>query len=321
MSSVTIVMYHYVRDKESRYPELKFLERKNFISQLDFLQKNYEIITAENIVQHVQGEKALPDRACLLTFDDGYLDHYLNVFPELYKRGIQGSFYPPCMATERTKVMEVNKIQLILASAGYAHIDKIIKEFRAIYLDLQKKGEHTDLEDLQSLYSQYAKASRFDSADVMFIKKMLQYALPHTIRSYIIDKLYDLFVGVDENIMARELYMSIDMLKVMAKSGMHIGSHGSSHVWLNKISAEQQEKEVDDSLSMLEKVYDSKDFMWTMCYPFGGNDASLRTLCEARHCAFALTTVPEIAHVSPETRFTLSRIDTNDLPPIAKEKI
>ena len=56
MTSVTIVMYHYVRERiSSRYPELKFLELKNFISQLDYLQKNYALITVEDIVHYLQG--------------------------------------------------------------------------------------------------------------------------------------------------------------------------------------------------------------------------------------------------------------------------
>ena len=86
MPSITIVMYHYVREKAfSRYPELKALEMSNFISQLDYLQNNYVLIGVDDVMLYLQGYAALPERACLLTFDDGYLDHYLNVFPELYK--------------------------------------------------------------------------------------------------------------------------------------------------------------------------------------------------------------------------------------------
>ncbi len=321
MTSVTIVMYHYVRERiSSRYPELKFLELKNFISQLDYLQKNYALITVEDIVHYLQGYAALPERACLLTFDDGYLDHYTYAFPELYKRGIQGAFYPPCTAIKRSEVMEVNKIQLILASAGYDNIMLLVDELRNQYTALNIQEKFGPLPDFNALYSQYAKPSRFDNADVMFIKAMLQYVLPHSLRSYIIQQLYNRFVAIDEYVLASELYMSIDMLKVMEKNGMHIGSHGNSHVWLNKISEEQQKKEIYTSLTMLEEIYGNKSFLWTMCYPFGGNDPSLRALCEAKHCAFGLTTVPEVATLSQETRFTLSRIDTNDLPPMAKER-
>lgn len=321
MASITIVMYHYVRERlSSRYPELKFLEFKNFISQLNYLQKNYTLIKVEDMVDYLQGNTTIPERACLLTFDDGYLDHYLYVFPELYKRGIQGAFYPPCAATKRNKVMEVNKIQLILASIGYNNITRLIKELKNSYITLHDKEEFNSLADFDTLYYQYAKPSRFDSADVMFVKAMLQYALPHSLRSSIIQHLYDQFVAIDEKILSSELYMSIDMLKVMQKSGMHIGSHGDSHIWLNKISKEQQKKEIYASLAMLEEIHGNKSFLWTMCYPFGGNDTSLRALCEENRCAFALTTVAEVANLTQETRFSLSRIDTNDLPPMRKGK-
>lgn len=321
MPSITIVMYHYVRDKAfSRYPELKALEMSSFISQLDYLQNNYVLIGVDDVMLYLQGYAALPERACLLTFDDGYLDHYLNVFPELHKRGIKGAFYPPCMAIRRNHLMEVNKIQLILACVGYDEIDKIVRELRNIYISYNSYENFLQLEDFDTLYSKYAKPSRFDGADVMFVKAMLQYALPDDFRSSVIQILYDKVMDTDECVLAKEMYMSLDMLKVMAKNGMHIGSHGDSHVWLNRVSPEQQKKEVENSLSMLEKVYGDRAFMWTMCYPFGGNDASLRSLCEAKNCAFALTTVPEIADLHPNTRFSLSRIDTNDISNLSVER-
>ena len=48
MSSLTIVMYHYVREiKDFAYPRIKGLEFEGFKRQLDYLESNYKIITAE----------------------------------------------------------------------------------------------------------------------------------------------------------------------------------------------------------------------------------------------------------------------------------
>lgn len=51
MSRVIIVMYHYVRDfKNSRYPEIKGLDSNLFRQQIDFLKKNFTIITMEEVL-------------------------------------------------------------------------------------------------------------------------------------------------------------------------------------------------------------------------------------------------------------------------------
>lgn len=315
MHSLTIVMYHYVRDsKATRYPGLKILEFSRFIEQLDYLQSHYDIVSVEDVALHFEGKGHLPEQACLLTFDDGYLDHYTNVFPELLRRGIKGAFYPPCLAVKRDEVMEVNKIQLILASAGYDEPERLIAELEGCYEKQVTEGRFGQLESFDSLHAHYAKASRFDGPEVMFIKAMLQYALPAPCRFELIQHLYKCFVHEDERVLAAEMYMSTDMLRVMVRNGMHVGSHGSSHVWLDKITHEQQQQEIDDSLEMLAQIYRTNQFLWSMCYPFGGYDAHMVSLCQDKNCAFALTTVPGIATLEMNDRFHLKRVDTNDLP-------
>lgn len=94
---VTIVMYHYVRDlKRSRFPAIKGLSVERFCRQLDFIQTNYTPITVENLLESLErrGEDLPPD-PILLTFDDGYSDHFTNAFPHLDARGIQGCFFLP----------------------------------------------------------------------------------------------------------------------------------------------------------------------------------------------------------------------------------
>ena len=45
---VEFIMYHYVRDvKNSLFPKLKALDYKDFICQINFLKKNYNIISIE----------------------------------------------------------------------------------------------------------------------------------------------------------------------------------------------------------------------------------------------------------------------------------
>ena len=47
---------------------------------------------------------------------------------------------------------------------------------------------------------------------------------------------------------------------------MYVGSRGSRHYWLDKISPEEQEKDIYEFLTFIEKIVAAtKD--WVMCYP------------------------------------------------------
>lgn len=93
MSRLTIVMYHYVRPiADSRYPQIKGLELALFKEQIQYFRENFHVITMEQVIDYLDGGDPLPDKAMLLTFDDGYIDHYRYVFPLLKEYGMQGSF-------------------------------------------------------------------------------------------------------------------------------------------------------------------------------------------------------------------------------------
>lgn len=59
-----------------------------FASELDHLVRHYQVIDIETFLAWVRGEKQLPPRAVLITFDDGYRDNLLAAVPELERRGL-----------------------------------------------------------------------------------------------------------------------------------------------------------------------------------------------------------------------------------------
>ena len=50
----------------------------------------------------------------MLTFDDGFIDHYKYVFPHLLEKKIKACFYPPIQVIKNKTVLDVNKIHFIL---------------------------------------------------------------------------------------------------------------------------------------------------------------------------------------------------------------
>jgi peptidoglycan/xylan/chitin deacetylase (PgdA/CDA1 family) len=310
MNELTITMYHYVRDfSRSRFPRIKGRSLSEFREQLDFISSRYVVVTVAEVIAASRGEAQLPPNAIWLTFDDGYLDHYLNVFPLLLERGWQGSFFPPARAVLEGALLDVNKIHYILAQRDRP--DDILEELRLVVGRLSTEGK---LMPFDRYWQELGVSTRFDTAEIAFIKRMLQHAVPEDLRTELIDHLFAKFVSSDAPAIAAELYMSTDQLRAMQRCGMHIGSHGYNHCWLDKLSPVQQQHEIDLSLGFLDDLGVPTN-QWVMSYPYGAFDNSLLELLTARGCALGVTTAVRIARVGDEPPLLLPRLDTNDLPP------
>ena len=261
---VSIITYHYVRDlKFSRYPQIKGLDLAVFKEQIEYFARNYHFITMELLIDAIENSNSLPDNSVLLTFDDAYIDHYLFVFPILNEKGIQGSFFPPVKAITEHTLLDVNKIHFILASE--TNKSKILSQ---IFAELAKYRKDFNLNSDQSYFEKLAKSSRFDTAEVIFIKRLLQVELEEPVRKIITNNLFEKFVGISEESFSRELYMDIDQLKCMKRNGMHIGSHGYDHYWFGSLPKEKQANEIVKSLEFLRAI-DCDMQNWTMSYPYG----------------------------------------------------
>lgn len=309
MSDVSVVMYHYVREiKNSRFPEIKGLETELFREQLLFLKKHYNFVTAEEVINSVYNNYKLPSKAVLLTFDDGYSDHYTNVFPILKELGIQGSFYIPAKAVIEHKMLDVNKIHFILAAEPDKN--KIISDIKAL---LEEYKTEYGLQDFDFYYEKLAVQSRFDTPEVIFIKRLLQVELSEEVRNRIVDVLFGKYLQTDEHEFAKELYMNEAQIKEMINGGMHIGCHGYDHYWWNRLQPEQLNKEINLSLDFLSKMgVDISN--WTASYPYGSHSNEVEKLLREKNCKLAFTTEVNIARPSIASGLILPRLDTNDLP-------
>lgn len=93
--SIVVLCYHRVVDDVGRgmFPELNSARPLDFRAQLDLISDKHEFISETQLLSFMEGNGSLPDRPVLLTFDDGYLDNYENVFPILSERGIPATFF------------------------------------------------------------------------------------------------------------------------------------------------------------------------------------------------------------------------------------
>jgi peptidoglycan/xylan/chitin deacetylase (PgdA/CDA1 family) len=308
-TAISIIMYHYVRELEhSRFPEIKGLSTEQFREQVAYIKKHYHVISGDELLAALQAGEALPPRAALLTFDDGYLDHFTQVFPILDQAGLSGCFFPPARCVLENRVLDVNKIHFVLASVPDKH-----GLVETIFGVLDEYKDQYQLQDKQYYWDKLAKAGRYDPAEIIFIKRILQRELPEELRAIMTDTLFRKYVTTDETSFAKELYMSLDQLRCLRHHGMYLGSHGYNHYWLDSLDEAGQAQEIDRSLEFLTTIAGRFEG-WIMCYPYGAYNASLLSLLESRGCNIGLTTKIGIACLDEHHPLELPRLDTNDLP-------
>ena len=315
-SEVTVVMYHYVRDlKNSRYPNIKGLDIEKFKKQIKFFKENYNFVRIEDLIEYYKNpkEKELPEKAILLTFDDGYKDHYTYVLPVLLENNIQGSFYIPTKCFQDKKVLDVNKIHFILESC-MGKEERILKEIEE-YLERNKDSRISH--SYNNYFKEYAVDSRFDKKEIIFIKRMLQVVLPEDYREKLVDILFKKYVCtigdkiISERAFWEELYLTPEQIRMMEKLGMHIGFHSHNHVWLNSLSKEEQEFQIKSSINYFKEIGVKTEKM-TLSYPYGGYNEESVELIKKYEIPLAFTTKVAIADLDKDEDYALPRLDTND---------
>ena len=310
MTKLNVVMYHYVRPIAGTIDcGIKGVEPLAFEQQLDHLLRFHEPVTLLQLRRALLGGgNSLPANAMLLTFDDGYIDHYNHVFPALLARKLEGTFFVPSAPICRSQVLEVNKIHFILARGPspdmlVATIEQEIETLRILH----------GLQSLHEYRSKFWHASRYDGAEIVYVKKMLQAGLPVLARKAITDKLFRLYVTDDDADFVRQLYCSVNMLSEMQSSGMQIGGHGDQHERLSFLDSLSIESEIRGSgllFDMLQIPLEGSAFS----YPYG--DYDLRAVKCVEEAGFSLGFAVGNRWHDPakDSPLEIQRLDTTEFP-------
>ncbi len=309
MSRLYISMYHYTRDLiHSRYPKIKGMDCTAFQRQLAFMQHNFRIVTMEQVMDAVEGKADLPENALLLTFDDGYSDNFTCALPILEEFGMQGSFFIPAKTFVEHQLLDVNKLHYILACANIHELVMDVTQEMDFY-----RGREFDYAPTDELFNQYAVANRFDGKETIFVKRMLQTVLPEKLRNIISSNLFEKYVGITEEQLAYELYMTEDQIRCMKKHGMFIGVHGYDHYWLGNLSPTKMREDISKALDVMDEFIDRK--RWVMNYPYGNFNEDVLGFIEEKGACIGLTTEVRVVDIGQDSALKLPRLDCNDFPP------
>lgn len=286
-------MYHYVRNvAKTDFPGIKAISIEKFERQLDYLQKNYYIISWPGLRDFLQSKRVLPAHACILTFDDGFKDHYLNVYPRLKERNIPGLFFPVARRPEDGLAM-IHFLQLLIAKIGEV-------EFRDLFLSELAEGEKEQFNEACREFAFEHPDDKFGESAFRVFRKAITY-MPETAYP-ILRNLFRRLVG-DDISFAEEFYLRGIEIEEMISGGMCFGGHGTNHFRFSKISPANQEAEINGSAKYLENITPGP---WAFSYSHGDYNDSSSGLLENNNFLAAFTTEEKEIH---DNIYAIGRID------------
>lgn len=128
-------MYHHIADPPPGADAIRrdlSVSPQAFEAQLRYLvEAGYQPITLGDLIYHLSLGTPLPEKPVILTFDDGYEDHYTNAYPLLKKYGFVGTFFIITEPVDSGRAGYMTWAQIeIMSTAGmeigshsYTHLD------------------------------------------------------------------------------------------------------------------------------------------------------------------------------------------------------
>ncbi|WP_078452992.1 polysaccharide deacetylase family protein [Solemya velum gill symbiont] len=229
------IMYHYVRPDDQSLPYFRHLHIDDFIKQLEYLENEYGFLSKDDFLNCMESKE--PVDGVVLTFDDGFKDHFHYVLPELKKLGLWGIFYIPTSPFTTRKLIDVHRIHMLIGKFSGQTIANALK-------NIIKEGmlSHNHVEEFQS--ETYSRQNNDNSTN--YVKRCLNYFIDYKYRESVIDHLMSRFFP-DESCMIDDFYMTKSEIREMNDQGMMIGSHTVNHPVMSKISLKYQESEIKKS--------------------------------------------------------------------------
>jgi len=228
-----VIMYHYIKKYDSKFPNFRYLDFDNFKLQLDFFENNYGFVTKYEWNKFID-EGLYPNKKgkVLLTFDDGLDCHYEFVYKELKKRNLWGIFYIPGMPYYENKLLDVHKIHLLTGAFSSQELFQSLRK----YLDQDMIPDEKRSDFRNNTY-----INQRDLSGINNFKRVLNYYISYEHRTKIIEKIAK---DLDYFFDAEDFYLKDNHLHEMINNGMILGAHSYSHPVMSKLSLDEQKFEI-----------------------------------------------------------------------------
>jgi peptidoglycan/xylan/chitin deacetylase (PgdA/CDA1 family) len=230
---------------------------ENFRAQLQLLKDCYCVVSPEEVRDWVVDGRALPERAVLLTCDDGLRNVLTDMTPILREEGLSCLFFALGASTvENPRMLWYDELYFLLV-AGPAGSYSLagLGDGRGIGFELgdgaQRRSAWWNLVKTLSQYDQPARDSFIEGA-------RCEFGLPQEWNAdYPNSEVHRRRFGL----------LNRSELRQLVEQGMSIGSHTLNHPMLSQQPSDLAWKEISESRGLLEDAIGKP--IWALAYPFG----------------------------------------------------
>ena len=134
-NELTILSYHEIADSTETLDNTYTVSAANFAAQMQWLYEHqYHFVSINDVLAHRLDHKPLPDKAVLITFDDGYRDNYKNAFPILKEHQMKAmvflisdyvSTYPNYLTWGQAQEMQEHGIEFGSHTLNHVELNKL----------------------------------------------------------------------------------------------------------------------------------------------------------------------------------------------------
>ena len=296
------VNHHYIRHQFNLpYPGIQGITPAFFREKLQALSLHGEFISAAELVSAIEGTTTLPDRAIMITFDDGLREQFEYALPVLEELNIPALFFINTINTEG-KVSNVHKIHQLrsyLAPADFSReLFSFITDNNILSVDRAKAAT---LGAQHYLYDDELTAS---------IKYILNFVFTTGQLNDFVDSLFPKYFNEAE--LAADLYMTNDQLKLLQQKGW-LGAHGHEHLPLGQLDEPEAAYQVARSQEIIQSITGSP--VTGFSFPYGSEESckGMDEILSTNGFKFAFT-MKRGGNEQLDNPFYLHRFDNNDMP-------
>jgi peptidoglycan/xylan/chitin deacetylase (PgdA/CDA1 family) len=265
-SGLLVLTYHRISEQPDPTDPLK-ISVSMFENQIRFLKTNYFLISADDLRDAITGIRKLPDKACLITFDDGWQDNYTLGLPVLKKYHVSALIFLSTDYIGTGKILWHVRLRNILnreALSNFIVWDTLSENFKEIVKKIYAVS-HLSVNHRSQLVNELIEILK--SFPLKQIEDFILYLIGHYTRE------------------AQEVngtMLSWEQVTEMSKNDISFGSHGRSHEILTHLNKNDLREELIESKTILEnKLGQPVHFI---AYPNGDYDEY--TLCVAKEVGF-----------------------------------
>lgn len=243
-----VLFWHGIDDIKNPKVEAESFTIKDFKKQIEYLEKNFEIICISDFYNRFKNKK-FTNKEIVLTFDDGYLNNLTVVAPYLNSKNLPFTVFVSTEHIETGELFPTSIARLILLGADLRTIT--IPQLNIFDFDI------SEFNNKQCLYEKVRKHLKNEPLDK--VRKIIN-ELKQNIKQ-------DTYFELIEKYKSVKL-MNWQELKQLHQLGATIGSHCKYHICCHKNQdIKEIEKQIRESKIILEEKLQSEcDFF---AYPNG----------------------------------------------------